>query len=144
MSGKLALWLAYFYVRIFPMSYLRLRSFIYVDIYIYIYISSVRASSRVRPVVAVVVLCQSVRPVDRPVVVVPSSSSSVPSCPVDAVFVLCPSVRSVVVCPLSARPRQSVVVVRPLSVLCPSGEHAGKVTKQNETSQFFETNKQSS
>ena len=45
------------------------------NIYIYIYISSVHPSPRVRPV-AVVVRCPSVRPVVRPVV---RSSSSVPS-----------------------------------------------------------------
>ena len=55
----------YFYVRILvPMPYLKLWNYIYICIYIYM--ASVRPSRRVRPVV----LCLSVRPVVRPVVVV--------------------------------------------------------------------------
>ena len=85
-----------------PLSYLKLRSCIY------IYISSIR------PVVSVPSSpsSSSVRPSVPSSV--PSSSflcPSVPSCLVVAVVVLCPSV-----CPLSVRPRLSVVVVRPLYV----------------------------
>ena len=55
--------------------------------------SSVRPSHRVRPVLAGVVLCPSVRPVVRPVVVV---------CPL--------SVRPVVVRPLSVRPVVRLII----------------------------------
>ena len=99
MSGKVVLWLTCFHViTLIPNVVFETLELIY-DVYIYhiyiyiytsyIYISSVRPSCRVRPVVAFVVLCPSVRPVVRPVVVVR---------------------------PLSIRPRPSVVVVRPLSV----------------------------
>ena len=109
-SGKVVLWLTYFYVRILvPMSYLKLWNYIY----IYIVRPSVpscpsrrrrRRPLSVRPVRPVVVVRPlSVRPVVRPVVVRPSSvRPSVPS----SSSVLCPSVPSSV-------PSSS-------SVLCPS------------------------